>query len=222
MKVITFDFWNTLFLDQHEEIRQKKRKSFALNVLKRHHAAIEFAHLDAAFLAADQAFNTQWDHRRASTMKFHVEQLLSNLSAEIPESDFMEIVEYFETVLLEHMPAIILNAAEGVKHAGTRSKLGLISDTGYSPGRTLRRVLNHFGLESSFQAFSFSNETGYLKPTPECFYRILRELNVSPQDCIHIGDLEDTDIAGAKKVGMKAIKYIGSNPGAARSRLPMQ
>ena len=34
---------------------------------------------------------------------------------------------------------------------------------------------------------------------------------MSPRHAVHIGDLEDTDIAGAKQMGMKAIKFIGAN-----------
>ncbi len=98
-------------------------------------------------------------------------------------------------------------------------KVGLISDTGYTPGRTLRKILANHGIERHFHAFSFSNETGYLKPNPQTFHAILEQLNVPPEEAVHIGDLEETDIAGAKAVGMKAIKYIGSNPEAVRESI---
>jgi FMN phosphatase YigB (HAD superfamily) len=58
-----------------------------------------------------------------------------------------------------------------------------------------------------------------LKPRPETYWRILRELRIEPQDAVHIGDLEDTDVAGAKQLGMKAIKYIGSNAEAKRESI---
>ena len=49
--------------------------------------------------------------------------------------------------------------------------------------------------------------------------RILHDLNIGPEEAVHIGDLEHTDIAGAKRIGMKAIKFIGANHLATRESM---
>ncbi len=214
MKLVTFDFWNTLFLDRDESIRNEKRISFAFERLKKHKPSLAVADLRGAFEAASELFNRQWYELKACTMEQHFQRLQEHLDMQVPGKDRAEIIDYFETILLEHPPMLVQNAAESVKAASNERKVGLISDAGYSPGRTLRKLLERHEIHDSFQSFSFSNETGFLKPSPECFWRILNELSVNPEDAVHIGDLEETDIIGAKRLGMKAIKYIGSNPAA--------
>jgi putative hydrolase of the HAD superfamily len=133
---------------------------------------------------------------------------------EIGSNEEQNLVRFFETVLLEYPPVLIDGAAEAILHASQHSRVGLICDTGYSPGTTLRQILDKHQLLVHFHSFSFSNETGYLKPSAQCFQKILDDLQVAPDEAVHIGDLEFTDIKGAKEIGMKAVKYIGSNPDA--------
>ena len=45
------------------------------------------------------------------------------------------------------------------------------------------------------------------KPSPEIFLNTLKELGVSADETVFVGDTLDADIDGAKSVGMKAI-YI--------------
>src|SRR6185295_5292531 len=61
-----------------------------------------------------------------------------------------------------------------------------------------------------FDSFSYSNETGVAKPDSKAFKKVLDELELTPSETIHIGDIERTDIVGAKSMGMKAIRFNGS------------
>ncbi len=49
-----------------------------------------------------------------------------------------------------------------------------------------------------------SEEFSCIKPQREFFERMTRELGVSPQDCLMIGDSLSSDVAGAVAVGMKS------------------
>jgi HAD superfamily hydrolase (TIGR01549 family) len=216
MKLITFDFWNTLFLDQNEGHRNARRMAFALEKLRTYRQSLTPEDIERAFGVASVDFNTQWTERTSCDMNRYVGVMLQTLQMTIPDEDRRELVHFFETILLEFQPKVVPNAAEAIHHASSLMKVGLISDTGYSPGTTLRKILGVHQLEDRFHSFSFSNETGYLKPRPETFRRILDELGIEPENGVHIGDLEDTDIAGAKQIGMKAIKFIGANPEAKR------
>lgn len=211
IRLITFDFWNTLFVDRDEEIRNEMRKEFAFSRLQRYKPDLTKDELHGAFEVARIDFELQWQRFTSSNMKDYVQVVCNELGIQINLTDEKEIVEFFETVLLQHQPLLIPNAGDAVRSAKARLKVGLISDTGYSPGTTLRRILGSHGIESYFDSFSFSNETGYLKPRLETFLRILHDLRIRPEEAVHIGDLEHTDIAGAKRIGMKAIKFIGVN-----------
>jgi putative hydrolase of the HAD superfamily len=90
-----------------------------------------------------------------------------------------------------------------------RYRLGLISDTGLTPGRVLRGVMRRDGLLGHFEVLTFSDELGTAKPQPEPFLHTLRLLDVPPEKAAHIGDLPETDLRGARAVGMTTILFLG-------------
>ncbi|GAI01605.1 unnamed protein product, partial [marine sediment metagenome] len=51
----------------------------------------------------------------------------------------------------------------------------------------------------------FSDEIGRNKPNPIVFRQALKKLEVKATEAVHVGDLPETDIAGAKAVGMKTV-----------------
>ena len=87
--------------------------------------------------------------------------------------------------------------------------LGIVCDVGLTDSATLRRRLEGFGLLGFFDAWSFSDETGWFKPAAEAFEPALAGLGVDPADAAHVGDNERADVAGAKALGMVAVQYTG-------------
>jgi putative hydrolase of the HAD superfamily len=219
IRLITFDFWNTLFVDRDEEIRSEMRKSFALARLRRYKRRLRKDELESAFQAAQEEFEHQWNNYTASKMDGYVTTIARELKVDLSAEDHKSMVDFFETVLLQHPPVLVPNAVEAVRSAKELMKVGLVCDAGFSPGTTLRKVLDANGIASCFDSFSFSNETGYLKPRIETFGKVLNDLRIRPEEAVHIGDLEHTDIAGAKRIGMKAIKFIGANHKAVRESI---
>jgi FMN phosphatase YigB (HAD superfamily) len=65
-----------------------------------------------------------------------------------------------------------------------------------------------------FDTTTFSNETLVRKPSEGIFRVTLDKLKVVPKAAVHIGDDADSDMAGAKKVGMHAIHLVavGKSP----------
>ena len=61
-----------------------------------------------------------------------------------------------------------------------------------------------------FDHWSFSDEVGWYKPAPEIFRHALDGLGgVAPERAAHVGDLRRTDVAGARAMGMTAVRYRG-------------
>lgn len=94
--------------------------------------------------------------------------------------------------------------------AGAGIKLGIVSDTNLTPGRILRQHLERDGLLQYFTALTFSDETGFPKPDPRMFTETLAQLNAQPEEAAHVGDTPRTDIAGAKALGMLALRCAGA------------
>jgi HAD superfamily hydrolase (TIGR01549 family) len=97
-------------------------------------------------------------------------------------------------------------------------RLGLVCDTGFSPGRVVRQLLERVELLEPLEALAFSDEVRVPKPHPRIFERALDALGVAPGHALHIGDLRRTDVAGAKALGMRTVRL--SQPNDDRSRYP--
>jgi putative hydrolase of the HAD superfamily len=118
--------------------------------------------------------------------------------------------------ILSALPAPNAGAAEILADLGGRGvRLALICNTGRTPGTMLRIVLARLGLSGFLSVLTFSDEVGLRKPHPEIFLRTLAALGVSPSDAVHVGDDVTTDIAGARKVGMRAV-HLCHPTGASR------
>ncbi len=97
-----------------------------------------------------------------------------------------------------------------LKERGLR--LGIICDVGLTPSNVLRDYLAAHGVLDLFDHWSFSDEVGSYKPARAIFDHALAGLGgVEPARAAHVGDLRRTDIAGARAMGMTAVRYRGAN-----------
>jgi HAD superfamily hydrolase (TIGR01662 family) len=84
-------------------------------------------------------------------------------------------------------------------------KLGLLSDTDYAPGWKENRF-KHSGLSTLFDTYVVAGETTpEAKPNPQPFLEVVKRLNIKPEQAIHVGDSQNTDIKGAAAAGIDAV-----------------
>jgi len=125
--------------------------------------------------------------------------------------------ESIGTLTKEFEEASIQAGVAPVEHAretltalsGANIRIGLVCDTGFTPGRVVRQLLDEAGLSDHLEVLCFSDEVGVPKPGNEIFAKALAELGVRPPEAIHVGDLRRTDIAGAHDFGMHAARFKG-------------
>jgi putative hydrolase of the HAD superfamily len=214
IKAISFDFWHTLFTEQPGAFllyNQRRRSLLAEAVLGCRdvaHSELEHAcHLEA------EAHNNIWrvEHRTlAATVR--VTNILAQLDVSLPDTALEVLVANFEEGILEHPPVLVDGARDALEDLSRRYRLGIISDVGFSPGRVLKRVLADHDLLDVFDSLVFSDEAGRSKPHNEVFECAARALSAKPEEIVHIGDLEHTDIVGAKRAGYHAIRFTGVTP----------
>ncbi|HVB12577.1 MAG TPA: HAD family hydrolase [Nitrososphaerales archaeon] len=87
-------------------------------------------------------------------------------------------------------------------------KIGLISNAARS-SKTYRRMFRSYGISSYFDHLTVSSEVGFLKPRREIFESALKQLEVAPEEALHVGDLFEADVAGAASIGMNSLLYTG-------------
>jgi FMN phosphatase YigB (HAD superfamily)/dTDP-glucose pyrophosphorylase len=69
----------------------------------------------------------------------------------------------------------------------------------------LSRFIRKFHLEQYFDDFVISGETPFKKPDSFMFQYVLKRRSVTPENTLMIGDRYDTDIIGAKNLGIKTV-----------------
>ncbi len=80
-------------------------------------------------------------------------------------------------------------------------KLGIISN---AEGQ-IKRLISHIGFESMFDAIIDSYEVGFQKPDLRIFNYALKEIGVMASEAVHVGDLIESDIVGARAAGITPI-----------------
>ena len=134
---------------------------------------------------------------------------------------FEEAVAGYIEPVLQLPPDLEPRAEEAVCELAARGvALGIVSNTGRTPGLILRRVLERHGLLRHFKAISYSDEVGYRKPDAEIFRRTLAQLGIDASEAAHVGDNPIADVRGAQSAGMRGVHYAAAGrPGAPHADL---
>jgi FMN phosphatase YigB (HAD superfamily) len=214
IKAISFDFWHTLFTEQPGAFllyKQRRRSLLAEAVLS--YRAVAHTELEHACRLEAEAHNSIWrEQHRTLEAGERVTRILTHLDVSLPDAALAGLVAHFEEGILEHPPVLVDGAREVLVDLSRRYRLGIISDVGFSPGRVLKQVLADHDLLDAFDSLVFSDEAGRAKPHTEVFERTAHALSAKPEEIVHIGDLEHTDIVGAKRAGYHAIRFTGVTP----------
>jgi putative hydrolase of the HAD superfamily len=209
---ITFDYWQTLILDTPEGLQKARevRIEGIQEVLGAHGIRRSLEEINRAYDESGQRIMRIWakdeDISPGEQILIFLDSLDLNHSGSLKESVLEEVESAYSTPLLHVLPSLSSGAKEvlqRVKDSGC--KIGLISNTGRTPGYILRMVLERLGILHFFDALTFSDESRVRKPNPQIFLHHLQELEVTPTMALHIGDDLRCDVGGAKGVGMRAI-----------------
>jgi FMN phosphatase YigB (HAD superfamily) len=212
LRAVTFDFWGTIFEwnGRAAEIRRKAVRDF----VNRHRAGLSPQVVDAAFAAGLAAQDVAWrksDHFGPAAI---IEHFLAELRLEAPPESRAELQRLIEDPVPDRALTPIAGVEAAIERLRERGlRLGIVCDSGMMVGRVLRGQLERTGLARHFEAgaLAFSDEVGVTKPRPEIFLKALTGLATAPAGAAHIGDLRFTDMAGARALGMRAVRFRGFN-----------
>ena len=73
--------------------------------------------------------------------------------------------------------------------------------------------LEDMGIAPYVDAGVCSGETGYLKPHPSTFERVIADLGVAPHEAVMVGDSVEADLRGARAVGMRTVWKLNGRYG---------
>ena len=214
IKAITFDLWDTVFIDDSDEPK-RKASGRPTKVIERRRLVHEFVNrhsrvsqeiVNAVYDTADAAFRSVWHDQHVTwTVRERLSIVLKGLGQTLPDSEMDELIRLHEEMELEFRPDFIPGVHDAIRALHKNYKLGVISDAIFSPGRALRSLLEGEGLLQYFDVFVFSDEIRHSKPEPVVFQAALQGFDIEPGQMVHIGDREHNDIAGPQLLGAKAV-----------------
>jgi FMN phosphatase YigB (HAD superfamily) len=212
LTAVTFDLWDTLLTDRDLLDRMALRATRLREALAPLGVYPGDEELERAFAESWRNFDRVWmtEHRTPSTAE-SIDVALGELGVDAPAATRAAITRMMEDLVTEVPPVPVEGAAEVLAELAGRYRIGLVSDTGLSPGRALRPVLDSHGMLKHFTFLYFSDEGGMSKPDPRVFALALEKLGARPAEAAHVGDILRTDIAGAQAAGMHAVHFVGVN-----------
>lgn len=212
IKAVTFDFWGTLYDDTRELSRGRsaRRVEMLQPVLAELGLDWDADRVRSALDTTSGWVGQLWFYQHCSPA---VEELGAHVSVQLGQKVTGEqatlIANVISDAVIECPPVLKPGAREVLEELGPRLACGIISDTGMSRGGSLRQVLRQDGLLEHLGATTFSDETLTTKPAERQFLGTLMALDARPEQAAHVGDLERTDVTGAKAAGMWAVRIEG-------------
>lgn len=218
IRAITFDLWDTIVVDDSDEIARSKKgldpkplarlKAISSEV-RQHHKGISEEQVILAFNEANRRFNDQWKNKHVTpTLSERLGYVYEELGI-APTPGLAKVVQVIGNMEVEIMPILAPGIEPALKELSKTYRLGIISDAIHTPGSGLRQILKNYKLEHYFSTFIFSDEAGASKPDKKVFELAQKKLGVEFSAIAHIGDRESNDVLGPNKVGMKSILYTG-------------
>jgi putative hydrolase of the HAD superfamily len=214
IRAITFDLWDTVFIDDSDEPKraaqglapkQVQRVNLVHRFLDRHEP-IARELIELAYTTTNAAFGQVWYAQNVTwTVRERLSVLLKGLRRNLPDAEFDELIRLHEDMELEVRPDLAPGVAQALSNLHGQYHMGVVSDAIFSPGRTLRQLLADYDIMDYFNSLVFSDEIGCAKPNAAVFEAAADGLGVELGAIVHIGDRERKDIEGAHSVGARSV-----------------
>ncbi len=217
VRAITIDFWGTLMLDlpgSDNRYKSRRLKDFE-TILAGAGVRASTAALERAYEASAVYLGRIWAAHRDVPVQDHVRAIVGaidrDLPARLPADVLAALVNAYARPILMVPPTVDDGALDALRKLSDLGyTLAVVSNTMRTPGATLRRVLERYGLLSCFAHIAFSDELGVRKPDPAIFLGVLRALGADPARAIHVGDDAVLDVEGAHAAGMRVVQVTSA------------
>ncbi|HAD82442.1 MAG: hypothetical protein A2509_08680 [Candidatus Edwardsbacteria bacterium RIFOXYD12_FULL_50_11] len=209
---ITFDLWETLIADSPEldGSRTEYRVRAVHSLISRKQLGIDINDIYRAHQKTWQECTVLWDKARdlafPDQVRLFVGLIDHRLLSSLNQGELQAIAEAYSGAVLQFRPRLIAGARETLAQLASRGyKMGLVCNTGRTPGSTLRELLGDYDILRYFMSALFSDETIIRKPDARIFEKALKEMRADKQQTVHVGDSWENDILGARASGIRAV-----------------
>ncbi len=207
LKVVTIDFWGTLY--HHRGIREY-RKTVRTELLSKFLRSINYddsLNISETFYEVINIFvESRWDTGIAPSREDILDHSYEYYEKRVPREILNGLLdEVYRIYSGELQPILTENGKETLKWLSSRASLYLISDTFTIIGNVIEKIMEKDDLIKYFKERFYSDVTGYKKAEGDVMKRIEMIEGVEPTQIVHVGDLQETDGTLARKEGTHCI-----------------
>jgi putative hydrolase of the HAD superfamily len=218
LRAVTFDLWETLLFERNgaNALRTETRCRNFANALRRFDVEVLPSQVARALEDMISFLLKTWNKNKDIS---HQEQLklvvkyATEGAVTMEENWIKELSAAYVSPIYEVPPYLNPSALTVLKWLKNQNKrVGLICNTGLTPGFELRKFLAKENVAQYFDHMTFSDEISIRKPDPKIFLHTAQKLKTKPNEIVHIGDNLKSDVWGAKNAGFKAF-HLQTNEG---------
>mgnify|MGYP002635552890 FL=1 len=207
IKHISLDFWNTLMVSN--KIFSKLRLDFLKKEFFQNISIDELSFQIESIGDESDTINMKEGISIPSEVMY--QRLFSKFDINIATTQAEKIYNDLEVLFLNNPPISIYDLDElkrslkALRNKGYTTNIS--SNTAFIKGRTLRGVFKHYDLLDCFDFLIFSDEINSSKPSSNFFKELERKcknINVSKNNILHLGDSFEADVKGAEAFKIKS------------------
>jgi len=208
IRAVTFDFWGTLYDELRDTSARRERRRYwhALTFFRMAGIQPDEDKLRGIMAEAPRHAEHLWRVYQRTMGRRELGEYVAGRMGYRLDARAAESLGEGLAMAAKHVPPVLKVGANGVLERLRRGyKMAIVSDTGLSLGCALREVMRADQVLDYFDHLTFSDETGTTKPNPRQFLYTCHMLGVRPAETVHVGDLEETDVVGARQAGLRAV-----------------
>lgn len=211
INTVAFDLWETLITNT--PAASEAQKSLRIERMERilrdsgytgAAETIEHAHR----MSWQRCQELYWSADRDIDTRVQVEHFLEALQVSPGDMPMDALEDAYARVAVDVLPDLVPGSAEVLRDLKKNGySIGMISNTGRTPGYALREILDALELSRFIDVMVFSNEHGFCKPVPSIFDTLRGALGASFDEMVFVGDNPYVDVHGAQQCGMRAVHF---------------
>lgn len=206
---LSFDLWLTL-IKSHPEFKQKR------NLLFKDFFEIEqgIEKVNEVVRHYDVLCNNINENTGLNLDTYEIYYLiLGGLGVDLSKYGIDKLSEFYnhtEELFLNYKPVLIYPDVQKmfVEVTNKGKSINVLSNTGFIKGKTLRKLMDYYGLADYLKFQIYSDEVGFSKPNKEIYQLVFDEISkykkIEKKDLLHVGDNAIADYNGALKFGFNA------------------
>ena len=190
IKVIVFDFWNTL--------------GYKLYKLGRTKSIWEETGKKRSPRAFTKAFEKHFQLDKSKDFGKKYCNMLDELGVSYTEEFIKKHIRYRNRLEFKSRIHVYKYVIPLLRELSKKKyKIGVLSNTTYAKGSRIKKSK----LSRYVNKFFFSYDIGLIKPVVRNFKAVLKYFKVKPSEALMIGDSYPDDIVPSRKLGMNAIHF---------------